>query len=97
MYKLFLSLATGALALSAQSYQIDSAHSAANFSVKHMMVTNVSGKFASVKGRVNYDEKAPTKSNIDATIDVTTVNTNEAKRDNHLRLPTSLMPRSIRP
>lgn len=70
-----------------QSYQIDTAHSGASFSVKHMMVTNVSGRFSNVKGTVVYDEKNLDKSSIDATVDVNTVNTNEAKRDGHLKSP----------
>ncbi len=87
MIKLTCFLTVAAFGLSAQTYQIDSSHSAANFSVKHMMVTNVSGKFASVKGTVTFDEKNLPKSAIEATIDVATVNTNDAKRDGHLKTP----------
>jgi polyisoprenoid-binding protein YceI len=84
----YLSLSLlGTLALSAQTYQIDSSHSSAGFSVKHMMVTNVSGKFANVKGTVVVDEKNLAKSSVEASIDVNTVNTNEGKRDAHLKTP----------
>ena len=72
---------------SAQTYQLDSAHSSASFTVKHMMVTNVTGLFSNVKGTIVYDEKNLSKSSVEATIDVASVNTNEPKRDKHLRSP----------
>lgn len=87
MLKSFLLLTGGALGLLAQSYDIDSAHSAASFTVKHMMVTNVPGRFSNVQGKVAYDEKNLGKSSIEAVIDVTTVNTNQEKRDAHLKSP----------
>jgi polyisoprenoid-binding protein YceI len=85
--KLLLLCAVSAFALSAQHYQIDSAHSSAGFSVKHMMVTNVSGKFSNVKGAIVYDEKNLAASSVTASVDVNTVNTNESKRDAHLKAP----------
>lgn len=87
MTKTFLSLAFSAVGVFAQSYDIDSAHSRAKFSVKHMMVTNVSGRFSNVQGKIAFDEKNLAKSSIDATVDVATVNTNEPKRDGHLKSP----------
>jgi polyisoprenoid-binding protein YceI len=83
---LSLSILAAAAAF-AQSYQIDTAHSGAVFTVKHMMVSNVTGRFSNVKGTVLYDEKNLAKSSIDATIDVETVNTNDGKRDGHLKAP----------
>lgn len=85
--KAILILTMTALGAFAQSYDIDSAHSGASFSVKHMMVTNVSGRFSSVKGKVVYDEKNLAKSSVEAEIDINTVNTNEPKRDGHLKSP----------
>lgn len=85
--KAILILTVTALGALAQSYDIDSAHSGASFSVKHMMVTNVSGRFSSVKGKVVYDEKDLAKSSVEAEIDINTVNTNEPKRDGHLKSP----------
>ena len=87
MLKQLLFLSATALALTAQTYQIDSSHSGANFSVKHMMVTNVSGRFSNVKGTVTFDEKNLSKSSIEATVDIETINTNEPKRDAHLKSP----------
>ncbi len=87
MTKLFLIWTLGALSIFAQSYEIDSAHSGASFSVKHMMVTNVSGRFSNLHGKVDLDEKNLGKSSIEATIDIATINTNEPKRDGHLKSP----------
>ncbi|MCE9673425.1 YceI family protein [Myxococcus stipitatus] len=71
----------------AANWEIDTAHSSADFSVRHLMVSNVKGSFAGVKGTVNVDEKDITKSTVDATIDAATINTNNAQRDAHLKNP----------
>ncbi len=81
---LLLAAAPAALA---QSYTIDGAHSKAQFSVRHMMVSNVRGEFTRMKGTVVYDEKNPAAIQIDATIDVASINTGEPKRDEHLKSP----------
>jgi polyisoprenoid-binding protein YceI len=67
------------------TWKIDSSHTSATFSVRHMMVTNVRGEFQTVAGTVELDLAAPEKSRIDATIDVASVNTREAQRDAHLK------------
>jgi len=67
------------------TYNIDPAHSSAQFSVRHMMISNVRGGFGSVKGIVVYDSDNPGESTIDATIDATTINTLDAQRDAHLK------------
>ncbi|WP_224248049.1 YceI family protein [Hyalangium gracile] len=79
-------LAAPSLALAA-NYTIDTSHSSANFTIKHMMVSNVKGNFSNVTGTVNVDDKDITKSTVEATIDATTINTNDAKRDGHLKSP----------
>jgi polyisoprenoid-binding protein YceI len=71
----------------AATYEIDSAHSGAHFTVKHLMVSNVRGEFGKVTGTVNIDEKDITKSTVEATIDASTINTREPKRDEHLKAP----------
>jgi len=83
---LVLALAAAPAAL-AQSYTIDGAHSKAQFSVRHMMVSNVRGEFTKVKGTIDYDEKNPAAIRIEATIDVASINTGEPKRDEHLKSP----------
>jgi polyisoprenoid-binding protein YceI len=79
-------LSAPSLALAA-NYEIDSAHSAAQFSVRHMMVSNVRGQFSKVSGTAVLDDKDPKKSMIDATIDASTIDTREPKRDAHLKSP----------
>lgn len=81
---LFL-LASHGLYAQAVSWRIDPQHSSAQFSVKHMMISTVRGQFGGVKGTVLYDPKNPTAATVKATIDVTTVNTNEPKRDADLK------------
>ncbi len=86
---LSLFLAAGSLIAQAQtsSWKIDPAHSGADFSIRHMGMTNVHGKFTNVNGSVTIDDKDFTKSSVDATVDVTTVDTGVAKRDAHLKSP----------
>jgi polyisoprenoid-binding protein YceI len=73
------------LPVAAQTYSIDSAHSAAQFSVKHLMVSNVRGEFNKMTGSVTWDDKNPGVVAIEATIDVNTISTREPKRDEHLK------------
>src|SRR3984957_6253395 len=69
----------------AVTWRIDTLHSSAQFSVKHMMISTVRGQFGGVKGTVSYDPKDPAASTVEATIDCTTINTGEPKRDNDLK------------
>jgi polyisoprenoid-binding protein YceI len=71
----------------ASEWELDPAHTTAQFSVKHMMVTTVRGVFDKVTGSVKLDDADPTKSSIEITIDANTINTREPKRDAHLRSP----------
>jgi polyisoprenoid-binding protein YceI len=73
-------------ALAATSdWQIDPAHSSAQFAVKHLAISTVRGAFTSVKGSVQFDDKDITKSTVDVTIDVNSVDTRVAARDKDLR------------
>ncbi|MGA3188653.1 MAG: YceI family protein [Bryobacteraceae bacterium] len=69
----------------AVSWRIDAQHSSAQFSVKHMMISTVRGQFGGVKGSILYDPKNPTAATVEATIDCSTVNTGEPKRDADLK------------
>jgi polyisoprenoid-binding protein YceI len=69
----------------ASTWDIDSAHAAANFSVRHMTISNVHGTLGKVTGKVMLDDADVTKSTIEAAIDVKGVNTKEQRRDDHLR------------
>ena len=67
------------------TYQIDPAHSAAHFSVRHMMIANVRGEFTKVSGTFSYDPQNPSSSTIEATIDVASIETRDPQRDGHLK------------
>ena len=74
-----------ALSAAPVSWSIDSNHSAAQFAVRHLMVSTVRGEFSGVKGTIVIDEQDPSRSSIEATIDATTINTRVAARDNDLK------------
>ena len=68
-------------------YNIDPSHSAAEFSVRHLMITNVKGRFGKLSGVVDIDTDHLDQSKIDVTIDATSIDTRDEKRDGHLRSP----------
>jgi polyisoprenoid-binding protein YceI len=70
-----------------RSYEIDSSHSSAQFKVRHLMVSNVRGEFGHISGTVIIDDVDVARSSVDVTIDASTINTHDAKRDEHLRSP----------
>jgi polyisoprenoid-binding protein YceI len=76
-----------ALAESGNVWKIDPMHSDAHFSVRHLMISNVDGDLGHITGSVNYDGKDLAKANVEANIDVATINTREEKRDGHLKSP----------
>src|SRR5262245_12461069 len=75
-------LATPALAA---TWTLDPAHSNVQFSVRHMMLSNVRGEFRKVAGTVEGDQSAPAGATITATIDSASIDTREPKRDEHLK------------
>ncbi|PWC78595.1 YceI family protein [Azospirillum sp. TSH64] len=87
---LFVATATGAVSTAFAapvSYKIDPAHTAVAFIVNHVGFSNVIGRFNTVGGEVSFDKDAVEKSTVTVTIDTTSVDTNHAKRDEHLRSP----------
>ena len=81
-------LLTGVSAFAqSSSWTIDKNHSQVDFQIRHMGVSNVRGAISGVTGTVVWDEKDPTKSSVEATIDATTVSTNNDARDKHLKSP----------
>jgi polyisoprenoid-binding protein YceI len=71
----------------AQTWNIDPAHTAAQFSVRHLGISTVRGSFTKVGGSIQYDPSNPAKTTIDATIDAASVDTRVEMRDNDLRSP----------
>lgn len=74
------------LALAATSnWNIDASHSQVGFAVKHLVISNVRGEFGAYQGKLVLDEADATKSIVQATIDVNSINTKVADRDAHLK------------
>lgn len=71
----------------AATWEIDPAHTSIQFSVRHMMISNVRGEFGKVAGKVEADETNPTAARVEATIEAASIDTHNAKRDEHLRSP----------
>lgn len=67
------------------TWNIDPAHSAAQFKVKHMMISHVKGEFTSVNGSLKLNEDNIGNSQVEAEIEATTINTREPQRDAHLK------------
>ncbi len=84
-------LATITMAVSSLSYSTtwvsDQAHSSAHFKVRHMMITNVSGDFTGVDAKIDLNAADITKSKVEASLDAKSIDTNNGKRDEHLRGP----------
>jgi polyisoprenoid-binding protein YceI len=67
------------------TWNIDPAHSVADFKVKHMMISNVRGQFGKVSGVLTLDESDLTNSRVEALIEAGSIETRDAQRDAHLK------------
>jgi polyisoprenoid-binding protein YceI len=84
---LALALLPGLAFAQTSTWAIDPAHTHASFTVRHLVISNVRGEFGKTAGTLKLDEKDVTRSSVEATIDASTIQTREAKRDEHLRSP----------
>ncbi len=71
--------------MTTNSWNLDTVHSGINFSVRHMVVSKVRGRFAKFSGKLDLDEGDLTRSQIEATIDAGSIDTGTAQRDAHLK------------
>src|SRR5277367_2282391 len=71
----------------ADTWQIDPAHTNVEFTVRHMMISNVKGTFQKTAGTVTTNGSDPASATIDATIDASSVDTRVERRDMHLKSP----------
>jgi polyisoprenoid-binding protein YceI len=71
----------------AAEYQVDKSHTSIGFSVKHMVISNVKGNFTDFAGSFTFDDKTGSLSKAETVIKVASINTNDAKRDEHLKSP----------
>jgi polyisoprenoid-binding protein YceI len=78
-------MTTATEALNTTVWNIDPAHSAAEFKVKHMMISNVKGKFSALSGKLTFDAASPANSTVEAEIPVATIATGDDQRDGHLK------------
>jgi len=69
------------------SWQLDKAHSSINFSVRHMMISTVRGRFEDFEGTFEVNEADPSQSKIAVEIQAASINTKEPQRDGHLKSP----------
>jgi polyisoprenoid-binding protein YceI len=75
-----------ALGLAAPTtWNIDPAHTQSNFTIRHLVISNVRGEFRNTTGVVTLDDADPSRSSVEAVIDATTIHTREDKRDAHLK------------
>jgi polyisoprenoid-binding protein YceI len=70
---------------STTTWNIDPAHSVAEFKVKHMMISNVKGQFPKVAGTLTLDESGLQNSRVEAVIQAASIETRDAQRDTHLK------------
>lgn len=79
-------LFTGASAFAqSNTWTIDKNHAETTFKIRHMGVSTVRGSISGITGTIVWDEKDPSKSSVEVTIDASTVSTNNSMRDKDLK------------
>ncbi len=79
--------ASAATASTVTAWELDPAHSHAQFKVRHMMIANVKGEFTKLTGSAKIDAADITQSSVEASIDVLSISTRDPQRDGHLKSP----------
>ena len=82
---ILLSLAPTLALAAPTSWNVDASHSHVGFAVKHLVISNVRGEFRAYRGTLFLDDTDLTRSSVEATIDVNTLDTQVADRDTHLK------------
>ena len=80
-------MSSSATAPTTTVWQIDPSHSLVEFSVRHMMVSTVKGRFAGIRGTITDVADDPTQSSVEVEIDASSISTADDRRDGHLRSP----------
>jgi polyisoprenoid-binding protein YceI len=80
-------LSLAGLTAHADTFKIDPVHSSIAFSIKHLGVTDFYGRFNDVSGQVVFDKADPSKSSVEVTIPVESIDTHNEKRDKDLKGP----------
>ncbi len=76
---------TASAPFTAERYELDSSHTNIGFVVRHLAVSNVRGRFNEFEGEIHLDEADITRSTVRITIDAASIDTENQRRDNHLR------------
>jgi len=71
--------------MTTNNWNIDTVHSGINFSVRHMVVSKVRGRFAKFSGELAIDDDDLTRSSVNVAIDASSIDTGNEQRDGHLR------------
>jgi polyisoprenoid-binding protein YceI len=71
--------------LYAANYTLDVSHTGVTFKIKHLVISTVNGRFDKFEGNLDFDEKTNKLSKLEAKIDLDSINTNDPKRDEHLK------------
>src|SRR5436190_4359667 len=87
--------AVGLAAHAADKYKIDPVHSSVFFGIKHLGVTNFYGVFKEIAGTVSFDPADPSKSSVELTVPVESIDSRNPKRDQHLKSPDFLNARQF--
>ncbi|MBL8023189.1 MAG: YceI family protein [Elusimicrobia bacterium] len=80
-----MALALAGTLAASDTYTVDPSHTTVGFSVRHLGISNVKGVFPKVSGTLKLDSKNIGKSSVEIVIAAASVNTNDTKRDDHLR------------
>ena len=84
---LILAVTAASASRAADAYSVDPVHSSVSFMISHAGISNIHGRFNDFSGKFEIDKADPTKSTFALSIKVATIDTNNAKRDEHLRAP----------
>jgi polyisoprenoid-binding protein YceI len=76
-----------AAARGADTYTVDPVHSSISFMISHVGISNIHGRFNEFSGKITIDHADPSKSSFTLTIPIASIDTNNIKRDEHLRAP----------
>jgi len=71
--------------MNSTKWNIDAAHTGINFSVRHMVVSKVRGRFGKYSGTITLDDADSTRSTVEVSVDASSIDTGVAERDTHLR------------
>jgi polyisoprenoid-binding protein YceI len=75
------------VASGADTYTVDPVHSSISFMISHVGISNIHGRFNAFSGKITIDQTDPTKSSFALSIPIESIDTNNVKRDQHLRAP----------